>query len=615
MRPPVPWRNPGGVSGASGASPGEVAAGGGRQPEADAEEAAGGGPSVAAAVPAEDGPVGVALEMPAAQAVVHAHGPAPGAGEHPVDPRQDPVGRAVANHPFLPRVLRQAAVPEPAVGDDPRPGRDLALATVAARVLWPDSRPATARRLSPETATGSLGALPGLGEVTGNEVLDMPGWLLKRQPWIEKSLANRHLRGGSTLILYDVSSGYLEGSKCPLAAFGHNRDGRRGKRRTVFGLLCASDGCPVAVEVFPGNTADPNTVASQVDRIRGRFGVGRVALVSDRGMITTARIRGDLEPAGLDWIPALKTVDIRRLLREGADGAPAPLVPEAPGPDAVAEVTHPDFPGGRLVVCPSPRLRQERARRREDLLGATEEALHRIAASVRPGRLKGREAIGRRVGRDVNRRRVGKHLEIEVTDGDVSWRRRGGRTAAEARPGGIHVIRTSLGAEAMGRDGAVEAYRSLAGGGRAFRNDRTDLRIRPVYVHSPDHVRAHVFMCMPALYLEWRMRRRPAPMLSGDDGREAARARRGSPVERAEVPERAKAKASTKRTTDGLPAHSLRTLPGDLSGMALNQLRPPGHGDSPLTVVTTPTRVQKRAFGLLGVGPDRNVPIGMTGPM
>ena len=490
--------------------------------------------------------------------------------------------------------------------------RDLALAAVVARVLSPDSKLATARRLSPETATSSLGALLGLGPVAGNEVLDMLDWLLKRQPWIERSLANRHLEDG-TLILYDVSSSYLEGSKCTLAAFGHNRDGKKGKRQIVFGMLCAAGGCPVAVEVFPGNASDPSTVARQVNRIRRCFGIGRVALVGDRGMLTTARIREDLEPAGLDWISALKTSDIRKLLREGADGAPAPLVPEALVPDAVAEVTGPDFPGERLMVCLNPRLRQERRRKREDLLKATEEALHGIAASVRSGRLKGREAIDRRVGRDVNRRKVGKHLEVDVTDDGIAWRRRKDRIAAEARLDGVYVVRTSLDAASMGAAEAVEAYKGLAGVERAFRNAKSDLRIRPVYVYSPDHVRAHVFMCMLALHVEWHMRRRLAPMLFEDDDREGARARRSSPVEKAEVSESAKAKADTKLTPDGLPVHSFRTLLDDLSAMALNQLRLPGHGESLLTVVTTPTRVQKRAFELLGVKPDQNVPIRMTG--
>ncbi len=489
--------------------------------------------------------------------------------------------------------------------------RRLALAAIVSRVISPDSRPATARRLSPETATDSLGALPGLGAVTGNGMLDMPGWLLARQPWTGRSLANRHLKGGSTLILYDVSSSYLEGRCCPLAAFGHNRDGKKGKMQITYGLLCAADGCPVAVEVFAGNTSDPSTVAPQVRRIRRRFGIDRVALVGDRGMLTTARIREDPEPAGLDWISALKTQDIRKLLERGAD-APAPLEPEAPGPDAVAEITGPDFPGGRLMVCLNPRLREERARRRGELLEATGGTLERIAASVRSGRLKDRRTVDRRVGRDASRRKVAKHSGITVTDGGISWRRREDRIAAEARLDGVYVIRTSLDAEAIGTEAAVEAYRSLATGGRAFRNGRGDLRIRPVHVYSADHVRGHVFLCMLALYAGWHMRRRLAPVLSGDDDRESARAQRNPPVEAAEVSEGARAKAGRRRTADGLPVHSLRAPPADLPPVVLNQLRLPGQGDSLLPVITTPTAPRKRAFQLLGVRPDQQVPIRMT---
>ncbi len=264
--------------------------------------------------------------------------------------------------------------------------RDLAIAAVAARILDPASKLATARALDPETATSSLGALLGLGPVSGNEMLDMLDWLLKRQPRIERSLANRHLKGGNTLILHDVSSSYLEGRCCPLAAFGHSRDGKRGRMQIACGLLCAADGCPVAVEVFAGNASDPSTVAGRADRIRSRFGIDRVALAGDRGMTATARIREDLEPAGLDWISALKTSDIRRLPREGADGAPAPLEPEAPVPDAVAETAGPDFPGERLMVCLNPRLREERARKREELLQAAEETLSGIAAAAARGR-------------------------------------------------------------------------------------------------------------------------------------------------------------------------------------------------------------------------------------
>ena len=231
--------------------------------------------------------------------------------------------------------------------------RQLALAAIVSRVLSPDSKLATARRLSPETATSSLGALLGLGPVSGNEVLGMLDWLLKRQVWIKKSLARRHLKD-ATLLLYDVSSSYLEGSCCPLAAFGYTRDGKAGKKQIVFGILCASDGCPLAVELFAGNISDPATVANQVARIRTRFGIERIALVGDRGMLTSARIRDDLTPAGFDWISALRSTDLKKLARASdAQEAPA-LEPGALAPDAVAEITSPDFPGERLMVCPTP---------------------------------------------------------------------------------------------------------------------------------------------------------------------------------------------------------------------------------------------------------------------
>ena len=487
--------------------------------------------------------------------------------------------------------------------------RDLAVAAVVARVVDPASKLATARALDPETASTSLGTLLGLGPVTGNEMLDMLDWLLARQPWIERSLANRHLKGGNTLILYDVSSSYLEGRCCPLAAFGHNRDGKRGKMQVTYGLLCAADGCPVAVEVFPGNTSDPATVASQVDRVRKRFGIGRVAFVGDRGMLTTARIREDLEPAGLDWISALKTGDIRKLLREGADGAPAPLEPEALVPDAVAEVTGPDFPGERLMVCLNPRLRQERRRKREELLQSTEETLEAIAAAAarrKPGPAN-RDRTIKALGREANRRKVEKHFDIAVHDAGMDWARNRDRIEAEARLDGVYVVRTSLDAEAIGPEAAVEAYKSVAGVERAFRNAKSDLRIRPVHVYSADHVKAHVFMCMLACHVEWHMRRRLAPILFEDDDREGARARRSSPVEKAEVSESAKAKADTKRTPDGLPVHGFRTLLADLGTLTLNEVTLPGGPDHAFPLLATPTELQARAFGLLEIDPARDV--------
>ena len=341
--------------------------------------------------------------------------------------------------------------------------RQLALAALIARVLSPASKLATARQLSPDTAACSLGAVLGLGAVSGNDVLHMLDWLLKRQPWIERSLARRYLTDG-TVVLYDMTSSYLEGRCCPLAKFGYNRDGKRGKPQIAIGLLCTGAGCPIAVEVFAGNTADPGTVSAQVAKLKKRFNIERIALVGDRGMLTTARIRETVAPAGLDWISALRTTDLRKLLKPLDGGRPAPLQPEDLQPDAVAEIVSPDFPGERLVVCLNPRLREERARKREDLLKATEAILQRIAEIVRRkgSRLRGREKINRRVGREANRRKVEKHFDIVVKDDDLTFKRNTEKIAAEACLDGIYIVRTSLDADALDAHRVVQAYKSLS---------------------------------------------------------------------------------------------------------------------------------------------------------
>ena len=512
----------------------------------------------------------------------------------------------------LPRILHRA----------PSRSRDLALAAIAARLLRPASKLATARSLSPDCNSSSLGSLLALGPVSGNELLAMLDWLRQRQPWIQRSLARRHLQDG-TLILYDVSSSYFEGHCCPLAAFGYNRDGKQGKRQIVCGLLCAADGCPVAVEVFAGNTADPTTVSTQVHAIRERFGISRVALAGDRGMLTTARIRKDLGPAGLDWVSALKSSDIRPLLKQPkppAGGEPAatkaPLRPAELVPDQVAEILSPDFPGERLLACLNPRLRAERARKREDLLQATEALLEKIAAQVRRGRkpLRGRDAINRRVGREANRKKVEKHFEIVVTDAELRWSRKQERIAAEARLDGIYVVRTSLAQDALGADAAVAAYKSLARVERAFRSLKTtQLHLRPVYVYSAEHVRGHVFLCMLAYYVEWHLRRKLAPLLFEDAEREAAAARRQSPVEPATVSRAAEAKADTKRTPDGLPVQSLQTLLDHLGSLTLNQVTLPQDDQHQFQLLSRPTPLQAKAFALLEVDPDKFVSSTMAG--
>ncbi len=490
--------------------------------------------------------------------------------------------------------------------------RDLALAAVVARVLAPDSKLATARRLSPDTADSSLGALLELGPVSGNEMLAMLDWLLARQKWIETSLANRHLND-ATLILYDVSSCYLEGRLCPLAAFGYNRDGKKGKQQIVFGLLCAADGCPLAVEVFPGNTADPATVGRQVERIRKRFGIARIALVGDRGMLTTARIRKDLEPAGLDWISALTSKHLRKLVAAPGQAGQArkgqaPLAADSLVPDAVAEITSPHFPGERLLLCLNPRLRGERRRKREELLQATECILADIARSVRRKRLAGEAAIGRRLGEQANRYKVRKHFAIDVTADSLAFERNHDSIEAEALLDGLYAIRTSLPDLA-----AEEAYKSLSGVERAFRTSKDHLRVRPIHVYSEDHVRGHVFLCMLAYYVEWHMRRRLAPLLFQDDDPAAARARRDTPVEPAEVSQGAKRKAGTKIKPEGFPVHSFPTLLGDLANLVLNRVSLPTQDKTAITIATEPTKLQRQAFDLLGVDPPQSVSITVTG--
>ena len=498
--------------------------------------------------------------------------------------------------------------------------RDLALAAIVARVLEPASRLTTSRQLSPETATTSLGAMLDLGAVSDREMLDMFDWLVRRQSWIERSLGNRHLRDG-TLILYDVTGSVPEGECCPLVALGHSRDGKPGKRQITFGLLCAADGCPIAVQVFEGNRSDRSAVAGQVAKLRERFGFRQLALVGDRGMLTTARIREEVEPARLDWISALTPRDIHKLLKpsEAAppnEPDPVPLCPKEPVPDALAEITSPDFPGERLVVCLNPRLREEQARKREALLQATEADLAEIAGIIRQphSKLRGRDRIERRVGREVNRKRVERHFRITVSDNSLAWTRDAARIAAEAQLDGIYIVRTSLPADAISRDDAVCAFRSLACMDRAFRSvNSTQRKLRPAFVYTDDHVRAHVFLCMLAYYLEWHLRQQWAPMLFEDDNRAAASAQGAPTVALADDSEAAKRKARRKITATGRPVHGLRNLLDDLATLTRNEVTLPGGSGQPFILFARPTPLQAEAFQHLGIEPTEGESGSATG--
>jgi hypothetical protein len=478
--------------------------------------------------------------------------------------------------------------------------RDLVMALIVKRVIAPASKLATVRALNPETAATSLGERLGLGEVAEREIYDCLDWLLGQQERIETALAKRHLAGG-TLTLYDVSSSYLEGRCCALAQHGYSRDHRPDKLQIVYGLLCNREGCPVAIEVFEGNTADPATLGAQVAKLKARFGLERVVVVGDRGMIPSARIREDLKPAGLDWITALRAPQIRALAAE--DG---PLQLSLFDDRDMAEIESPDYPGERLIVCRNPLLAAERARKREDLLAATERDLSRIKLAVRRTRnpLRGKAEIGLAVGAVLDKHKMGKHYDLTITETHFSSRRTEDTIADEARLDGIYVIRTNLPKEALGPDETVGAYKSLGRVERAFRSLKTvDLEIRPVFHWTAPRVRAHVLLCMLAYYVEFHMRRRLAPILFDDHDRAAAAAERPSIVAPAERSPAAKRKAPTRRTDDGLPVHSFRSLINDLATLCLNKVSLPSNRKYTFALPTTPTPLQARALQLLGVGP------------
>lgn len=492
----------------------------------------------------------------------------------------------------LPKVLdsRRGGVAE-------RRLRDLALALIVSRVIAPGSKLATVRALNPETAASSLGEHLGLGAVAEHEVYDAMDWLLDQQERIETALAKRHLEGG-TLTLYDVSSSYLEGRCCPLAQHGDSRDHRPDKLQIVYGLLCNREGCPIAIEVFEGNTADPTTLCSQVQKLKTRFGLERVVLVGDRGMITSARIQADLKPAGLDWITALRAPKIQELVQSG------PLQLTLFDERDLAEIAAPDYPGERLIVRRNPDLARERGRKRAALLAATERDLERVRQSVERKRapLPGDAEIGLAVGAVLDAHKMAKHYDLTITATSFTWRRREDAIAAEARLDGIYVIRTNVPQHALSAEQAVGAYKSLAQVERAFRTLKTiDLEIRPVFHWAAPRVRAHVLLCMLAYYVEFHMRRRLAPILFDDHDRAAAAAERRFIVTPTQPSPAAMQKVTTRRTDDGLTVHSFRSLVDHLGTPCLNKVSLPSNPNYHFGLPTKPTPLQARAFELLGV--------------
>ena len=468
--------------------------------------------------------------------------------------------------------------------------RDLAIAMIAARVLDPRSKLATTRAWTQSTLADEC----GVSDADEDALCAAMDWLRERQPHIEKGLARRHL-GEGALVLYDLTSTYFEGHCCPLAKLGYSRDGKRGLAQIVFGLLTDAQGCPIAVEVFDGNTGDPSTVAHQVEKLRERFGLQSVVLVGDRGMLTAARIREDLAPAGLSWITALRAPAIDALRSAGS--LQLSLFDEKD----LGEITDPAYPGERLVVCRNPLLAEERSRKREELLSSTERDLERIRGQVAAGKLRAEKAIGLRVGRVIDRFKMAKHFVLRIEAGGFGFERNQEQIAQEAALDGFYVLRTNVPAAKLDTAAVVRSYKSLSQVERAFRSLKTlDLHVRPIHHYTEARVRAHVFLCMLAFYVQWHMQRAWAPMLFAD---ELPPGRMGhSPVSPAKRSAGATDKAHTKQRPGGQPVHSFRTLLGELATLTRNRVRPVGADNTAAFNLTTiPTPLQREAFERLGI--------------
>jgi Transposase DDE domain len=461
--------------------------------------------------------------------------------------------------------------------------RRLVLAMIAQRLLEPGSKLACARALSQSTLADELDVVGA----DADELYAALDWLAGRQDQIERRLARRHL-GAGELALYDLSSSYFEGRTCPLAALGYSRDGRRGTLQIVYGLLTDRAGKPVAVEVFDGSTHDHQTVPAQLDKLKGRFGLREVVLVADRGMITRANLDAIRQADGIEWITALKAPQVKRLARTGA------FQPSLFDEVNLAEIACDEFPGERLVVCRNPLVAAERARKREALLAATEAELAPIAARVQRGTLHDAGAIGLAVGEIIKRHRVKKHFALDISDGQLAYQRRSQRIAEEAALDGIYVLRTTVAAERLDAPDVVRAYKQLKEIERDFRVLKgPELEIRPIHHRLEHRVRAHVFLCMLALHVEWHLRHAWRELTFHDEHPPA----RPDPVAKATRSPAAQRKAATKTTSTGQPAHSLRTLLAELKLQTRNTIRVAG-SPATFTKITTATPLQARALDL-----------------
>jgi hypothetical protein len=483
------------------------------------------------------------------------------------------------------QMMRKLGLPG-LLDSSPSRDRDLAMAMIAARVLDPASKLATTRLWQESTLASDL----GVADADEDELYRAMDWLLARQSKIEKRLAGRHLEEGG-LVLYDLTSSYVEGRHCNLARIGYSRDGKRGSLQIEYGLITDADGRPIAVEVFEGNTGDPATVASQVEKLKQNFKLGELVLVGDRGMLTSARIEALKQVDGLAWISCLRSPQIQALVDNG--NLQLSLYDDLD----LAEITDPAYPGERLVVCKNIRLAEERRRKREDLLAATELKLAPIVEAVTQGRLSGAAQIGVRVGKVIDRHKVGKHLQVDICDDRLVVTRNTTQIAAEAALDGIYVLRTPLPAERLDTVGVVRSYKLLVKVERAFRSFKSiDLQVRPVHHYSDDRVRAHILLCMLAYYVRWHLEQAWSELLFKDEAPPLA----ADPVAPARRSAGAQRKASTQQLADGSPVHSWRTLLVALRSLTRNRVLPKGAPDAAaFEMVATPTALQAKALALI----------------
>ena len=473
------------------------------------------------------------------------------------------------------------------LGSRPCRERDLVCAMIAARIIAPHTKLATTRWWHTTTLAEDF----SVADATEDELYSAMDWLLARQSRIQKKLAARHLEEDG-LVLYDLSSSYFEGKTCPLAKLGHSRDRKKGKRQVNYGLLTDARGCPVAVSVYPGNTGDSTTLMPEIHRLRNDFGISRLVMVGDRGMISHKAIQTLREQEGIDWIGALKSGAIRSLIDQGQ--LQLGLFDER----NLFEFTHLKYPGERLVACRNPELAALRAHKREDLLQATEKNLEKVRTQVQAGRLRGQDKIGLRAGKVINQYKVAKHFTVDIEDGSFTFERKAQNIIAEAALDGIYVIRTSVPTTRMTAEDCVRHYKSLAQVERAFRTLKSvDLRIRPIHHRLADRVRAHIFLCMLAYYVEWHLREAWRELLFADTD-QAAKATR-DPVAAAMRSEDAMRKVTTGKLEDGTPAHSFTTLMDELSTIVRNTCRAPQADTPTFQILTTPNSKQQRALELV----------------